>query len=38
MTTYLIDAKILIQAKILHCGFWTWLNEQNSAGKVASID
>lgn len=44
MTKYLLDANIFIQAKNLHYGFdfcpafWQWLEEQNAAGKVASID
>ena len=44
MTSYLIDSNVFIQAKNLHYGFdfcpafWDWLIEQNSAGKVASID
>ena len=44
MTDYLVDANVFIQAKNLHYGldfcpaFWDWLVEQNSAGKVASIE
>ncbi len=44
MTSYLLDSNVFIQAKNLHYGFdfcpafWDWLIEQNSAGKVASID
>lgn len=44
MTTYLLDANVLIQAKNLHYGFdfcpafWEWLEVQNTAGKVASIE
>lgn len=44
MTVYLIDANVFIQAKNLHYGldfcpaFWRWLEEQNRAGKVASIE
>ena len=41
---YLLDANVFIQAKNLHYGFdfcpafWAWLEEQNEAGKVASIE
>ena len=41
---YLLDANIFIQAKNLHYGFdfcpafWEWLETQNDAGKVASIE
>ena len=41
---YLLDANIFIQAKNLHYGldfcpaFWEWLIENNSAGKVYSIE
>lgn len=44
MSDYLLDANVFIQAKNLHYGFdfcpafWDWLVEQNSAGKVASIE
>ena len=44
MTRYLLDANVFIQAKNLYYGFdfcpafWDWLVEQNSAGKVASIE
>ena len=44
MTDYLLDANVFIQAKNLHYGFdfcpafWNWLDEQNRAGKVASIE
>ena len=44
MTTYLLDANVFIQAKNLHYGFdfcpafWSWLIEQNGAGRVASIE
>ena len=44
MTNYLLDANVFIQAKNLHYGFdfcpafWQWLDEQNYAGKVASIE
>ena len=44
MTSYLFDSNVFIQAKNLHYGFdfcpafWDWLIEQNSAGKVATID
>ena len=44
MTDYLLDANVFIQAKNLHYGFdfcpafWDWLDEQNRAGKVASIE
>lgn len=43
MTVYLLDANVFIQAKNLQYGFdfcpgfWDWLIEQNSAGRVASI-
>lgn len=43
MTMYLLDANVFIQAKNLHYGFdfcpafWSWLIEQNAAGRVASI-
>ncbi len=42
--TYLLDANVLIQAKNLHYGldfcpaFWDWLVENNTAGRVFSID
>ena len=41
---YLLDANVFIQAKNLHYGFdfcpafWAWLESQNKAGKVASIE
>jgi len=41
---YLIDADVFIQAKNLHYGFdfcpafWHWLIDNNTAGKVFSID
>ena len=44
MTDYLLDANVFIQAKNLHYGFdfcpafWNWLDEQNRAGKVVSIE
>lgn len=44
MMRYLLDANVFIQAKNLHYGFdfcpafWAWLVENNSAGKVASIE
>jgi predicted nucleic acid-binding protein len=44
MTRYLLDANVFIQAKNLHYGFdfcpafWAWLAENNSAGRVASIE
>lgn len=44
MSKYLLDANIFIQAKNLHYGFdfcpafWSWLEEQNSNGRVASIE
>ena len=44
MTTYLLDADVFIQAKNLHYGFdfcpafWNWLDEQNNAGKVFSVE
>lgn len=44
MTRYLLDANVFIQAKNLHYGFdfcpafWSWLNVQNMAGKIASIE
>ena len=44
MTDYLLDANVFIQAKNLHYGFdfcpafWQWLDEQNHAGKVASVE
>ena len=44
MTVYIVDANVFIQAKNLHYSFdfcpafWDWLAEQNSAGKVASIE
>lgn len=44
MTRYLLDANIFIQAKNLHYGFdfcpafWEWLEANNTAGKVASIE
>ena len=44
MTVYLLDANVFIQAKNLHYGFdfcpafWEWLIEQNTTGKVASIE
>ena len=44
MISYLVDSNVFIQAKNLHYGFdfcpafWDWLVEQNSAGKVASIE
>lgn len=43
MMAYLLDANVFIQAKRLHYGmdfcpaFWDWLDEQNKAGKVFSI-
>ena len=44
MTTYLLDSNVFIQAKNRHYGFdfcpafWDWLDVQNRAGKVASIE
>ena len=44
MSKYLLDANIFIQAKNLHYGFdfcpafWSWLEEQNGNGRVASIE
>ena len=44
MTTYLLDANVFIQAKNLHYGFdfcpafWEWLDHENTAGNVSSID
>ncbi len=44
MSMYLLDANIFIQAKNLHYGFdfcpafWSWLEEQNDQGRVASIE
>ena len=44
MTDYLLDANVFIQARNLHYGFdicpafRDWLDEQNRAGKVASIE
>ena len=44
MTKYLLDTNVFIQAKNLHYGFdfcpafWDWLDEQNSVGKVCSIE
>ena len=44
MTRYLLDANVFIQAKNLHYGFdfcpafWEWLDVQNAAGIVASIE
>lgn len=44
MTRYLLDANVFIQAKNLHYGFdfcpafWAWLDENNTLGKVASIE
>ena len=44
MTTYLLDADVFIQAKNLHYGFdfcpafWNWLDEQNDAEKVFSVE
>lgn len=44
MIDYLLDANVFIQAKNLHYGFdfcpafWQWLDEQNLAGKVASVE
>lgn len=44
MTTYLLDANVFIQAKNLHYGFdfcpafWDWLDEQNNAARVFSIE
>ena len=44
MSKYLLDSNIFIQAKNLHYGFdfcpafWQWLEKQNEAGKVASIE
>lgn len=41
---YLLDANIFIQGKNLHYGFdfcpafWDWLEEQNAAGRLASIE
>lgn len=41
---YLLDANVFMQAKNLHYGFdfcpafWEWLESQNSAGKVFSIE
>ncbi|MCP5419718.1 MAG: DUF4411 family protein [Gammaproteobacteria bacterium] len=42
--SYLLDANVFIQAKNLHYGldfcpaFWQWLLDNNTAGKVFSID
>lgn len=42
--TYVLDANVFIQAKNLHYGldfcpaFWSWLVENNVAGRVFSID
>ena len=44
MTTYLLDADVFIQAKNLHYGFdfcpafWNWLDEQNDAEMVFSVE
>lgn len=44
MPRYLLDANIFIQAKNLHYGFdfcpafWNWLQRQNDAGVVGSIE
>lgn len=44
MPRYLLDANIFIQAKNLHYGFdfcpafWEWLQTQNDAGVVGSIE
>lgn len=41
---YLLDANVFIQAKNLHYGFdfcpgfWEWLERENAAGKVFSIE
>jgi hypothetical protein len=41
---YLIDTDVLIRAKNLHYGFdfcpafWTWLTQENAAGKVFSVE
>ena len=41
---YLLDANVFIQAKNLHYGFdfcpafWEWLIDQNSSGKLFSIE
>ena len=43
MTDYLLDTNVFIEAKNRYYGFdfcpafWEWLDEQNHAGKVASI-
>ncbi|HAY29244.1 MAG TPA: DUF4411 domain-containing protein, partial [Candidatus Accumulibacter sp.] len=42
--TYLLDAKVFIQAKNLHYGldfcpaFWDWLIDNGAGGRVFSID
>ncbi len=42
--TYLLDANVFIQAKNLHYGldfcpaFWDWIDKNNAAGRVFSID
>jgi hypothetical protein len=42
--TYLLDSNVFIQAKNLHYGFdfcpafWDWLDSQNAAGTVHSIE
>lgn len=44
MTTYLLDVDVFIQAKNLHYGFdfcpafWDWLEEQNNARRVFSVE
>ena len=41
---YLLDANVFIQAKNLHYGFdfcpafWDWIDEQNNATKVFSVE
>ena len=41
---YLLDANVFIQAKRLHYGmdfcpaFWRWLEQENVAGRVFSIE
>jgi len=44
VTTYLLDANVFIQAKNLHYGFefcpafWDWLDQENHAGTVFSVE
>lgn len=41
---YILDANVFIEAKRRHYGmdfcpaFWEWLSEQNTAGRVSSIE